>query len=915
MTTEGAPFGTRLSAFRRATGLSQAELAERSGLSVRAISNLERGRTKWPHPDSVHRLADALELPAEARAEFAAAAGRRLRSARAGPARTLQADGVAGAGDGRVVPRQLPGPVRQFTGRQAELAALTGLLDPGGAGPRRAAVISVLGGMGGVGKTTLAVRWAHQVASQFPDGQLFVNLRGYDVGPPMAAADALAGFLRALGVAGQDIPDGADERAAVYRSLLAGRRLLVVLDNAHDVAQVRPLLPGSPGCVTVVTSRDALGGLVAGDGAVRIGVDPLPLPEALSLLRGLIGRRVAEDREAAVRLADQCGRLPLALRVAAELIAARNGLALADLTAELADLQHRLDMLVTGGDERTTVRTVFTWSYHDLDPGTARMFRLVGAQPGPDISAAAAASLAGLPAVQARRALGELTRAHLLYENLPGRFSCHDLLRVYATEQSTAHDTAAQRRAASHRLVDHYLQTAYAADRLLHPSRDPITLPPVQPGVLPENPADRDQAMAWFDAEHKVLTVALAQAVELGLTRHVWQLAWSLATFLDLLGRWEELIATQRTALTAAITLNDEPAQALARHKLGFACLLRGQYDEAAAQFERVLEQFRRLGDRAREAGVHLNMSLLLERQHRYAAAAQQDRRALRLYRATEHRPGQALALNAVGWHLALVGKHHEALSCCQEALALQRELGDPLDESNTWDSLGYIHDQLGQHEQAAACYRKALNLLARSKERWRQATVLTHLGDSHHSAGDPQAAHGAWREALVIFDGMHHPTPMGSAPGSRNPQPTAIRCRPACPSWSTHPYRAGGQPPQGQPCHQGADPGDKRQAARCPFDPHQRVHLQGQGDQHGREEQQVGAHVRQRLQRDETPPDPVRPGWLGLQRRLGCGWVLQSVLQPDPSRRRLCHPAGGGNGGRFWLHTVPFGGRAPVRK
>jgi tetratricopeptide (TPR) repeat protein len=764
MTAEGAAFGTRLSAGRRSAGLSQAELAERSGMSVRAISNLERGRTRWPHPDTVHRLVDALELPGEARAEFGAAAGRRLGRAVAGPVTTSPGDRPPQAGDGRLVPRQLPGPVRQFTGRQHELAALARLLDPAGAGGPAgasgpaAAVISVLGGMAGVGKTALAVHWAHQVASQFPDGQLFVDLRGYDVGEPMPAGDALAGFLRALGVPGQDIPDGTAERAAAYRSRLAGRRVLIVLDNARDVAQVRPLLPGSPGCLTLVTSRDALGGLVAGDGAVRLEVDLLPLPEALGLLRSLIGSGVRDDHGAAVRLADQCGRLPLALRVAAELVVARNGAALADLTAELADLRHRLDMLETGRDERTAVRTVFTWSYQDLDPAAARMFRLVGVHPGPDISAPAAASLAGLPVGQARRALGELTRAHLLSEHLPGRFSCHDLLRAYAAERATALDSPPQRRAAVHRVLDHYLQTACAADRLLRPSRDAVALPPPQPGTLPESPVGPDQALAWFDAEHKVLLAATVHAAGAGFSRHAWQLPWVLATFFSLRAHYDDLADTQRTAMAAAASLGDVAAQARAGDQIGFACLLRGHHQAAAAHFAQALEQFRQIGDQAGEASTCLNVSFLLERQGRHGEAVQHDERALSLFQAAGRPAGQALALNAAGWHLALLGNHEQGLTCCQQALALQRELGDPLDEANTLDSLGYIHDRLGRPEQAAACYSEALDLLARSKERWRQATVLDHLGDTRQGSGDPQAARHAWQRALAIFDGMNHP-------------------------------------------------------------------------------------------------------------------------------------------------------------
>jgi transcriptional regulator with XRE-family HTH domain len=423
MVTGSAEFGRLLASRRQAAGLSQAELAERSAMSVRAISNLERGRTLWPHPDSVHRLAEALKLTAAERAGFEAAASRRLTQAGAGP----------------VTPRRLPGAVRQFTGRKSELSLLTGLLDQAAVSEPPAATIALIAGMAGVGKTALAVRWAHQAARRFPGGQLYADLHGYDPSaPPVPAGDALTGFLRALGVPGLDIPDTVDERAAAYRSLLAGRRVLVVLDNARDVDQVRPLLPGDPGCVTVVTSRDALGGLVAGDGAQRLRLDPLPLPEAVDLLGGLIGGRVADDPDAAARLAHQCGRLPLALRVAAELAATRGGATLADLTSELADMRHRLEVLQTGGDQRTTVRAVFTWSYQDLNPATASLFRLLGLQPGPDIAALAAARLAGLPLGMTSLAIGQLTRAHLVQEQVPGRFSSHDLIRVYAAAACSA---------------------------------------------------------------------------------------------------------------------------------------------------------------------------------------------------------------------------------------------------------------------------------------------------------------------------------------------------------------------------------------------------------------------------------------------------------------------------------------------
>ena len=375
---------------------------------------------------------------------------------------------AAGLGPGAVaatalvVPRQLPGMAADFTGRAAELAALDSMLEQAGGQQPGTVVISAIGGTAGVGKTALAVRWAHQAARRFPGGQLYANLRGYDPAQPMAAAGVLGGFLRAFGVTGKDIPAEEEERAALYRSLLAGRRVLVVLDNARSVEQVRPLLPGGSACAVVVTSRDSLAGLVGRDGATRLDLDLLPSADAVRLLRTLIGRRAGADPDATARLAAQCCRLPLALRVAAELAIARPALSLADLTEELAD-QQRLDLLDAAGDPRTAVRAVFSWSYNSLDPGVARVFRLAGLHPGPDLEPYAAAALAGTTVDHARRVLGMLARANLICCAGPGRYSMHDLLRAYARELAAVQDGDDGQHAALTQLFDHYIQTAAAA--------------------------------------------------------------------------------------------------------------------------------------------------------------------------------------------------------------------------------------------------------------------------------------------------------------------------------------------------------------------------------------------------------------------------------------------------------------------
>jgi len=777
--TDQTAFGKRLCACRRSASLSQQELAERSGLSVKAISNLERGRARWPHPGSVYRLADALGLHDQALAQFIAAAGRRLAPAADAPAAAAAEDRLPGAAAGPVVPRQLPIPVPQFVGRQAELTALTGMLDPAGPSAHPAVVISAIGGTAGVGKTALAVRWAHQVAGAFPDGQLYVNLRGYDPGPPVPAEDALAGFLRALGGPGQDVPAGLDERAALYRSLLAGRRVLVILDNARDVEQVRPLLPGGPGCLAVVTSRDALVGLIVRDGAERLDLDLLPQADAVTLLRSLIGSRADADPKTAAALAARCARLPLALRIAAELAVARPAVPLAELVRELAGQQQRLDLFEAAGDGRTAIRAVFSWSYQNLSPPTARMFRLVGLHPGPDLTACAAASLTRTDPAQARRLLAELARAHLLTEQVPGRFGCHDLLRAYAIEHATTTGSRVGRRAAQGRLLDYYLHTAAIADRLLYPLRRRIDLVRPRSGVIPEDLSSHDQALAWLDAERSGLLAAIRLAADHGFDVHAWQLPFCLETFFHRRSHWEDWAATQQAALAAACRLGDSYAQTLAHSGIANAQLQTGRPAEALRHLATALRLREQAGDLYGQARVHLYTGWALEYQERYDDALAHSRRGLRLAQ-TAGMPAQPLlaeALNQVGWDLAQVGRYRRALTYCRRAVTLSHRLGNKHTQPAVLDSLAYVYQHLGQHAEAADCYRRAVELLDELGHRYQKADTLAHAGDAHHADGDLPAARQAWTQALAILDDLHHPDagplraklhPPASVPGYR---------------------------------------------------------------------------------------------------------------------------------------------------
>jgi DNA-binding SARP family transcriptional activator/tetratricopeptide (TPR) repeat protein len=655
-------------------------------------------------------------------------------------------------------PAQLPADVPGFTGRRDELALLDTILDKTARSEPTAVVISALAGTAGVGKTALAVRWAHRVRGQFPDGQLYVNLRGYDPQPPVSTAGALAGFLDALGVAGRDVPVDDAERSARYRSELADRRMLIVLDNASSVEQVRSLLPGTPSCVVVVTSRDSLPGLVARDGAQRIHLDLLPRAEAVDLLRRLLGGRVDAEPAAAAALADQCARLPLALRVAAELAAGRPGATLGELAAELADHRKRLKLLDAGGDARAGVAAVFSWSIRHLPADAARLFRLLGLHPGPDLDRHAAAALAGTDPAGATRGLATLVRAHLVHPTGGGRYGMHDLLRAYAVELAEADEPEAGRRAARRRLLDHYLHTAHAAAVLLYPQRETIRLGPADPGAHALVFKDHRQAMEWFTAEHTTLLATVAMARRTGLHTHTWQLAWALYTFLDRRGHWPEMASTQRIALAATRASGDKEGQAHAHRGIARAHTVLRRYEEAQAHYRRALRLFEELGDHANQARLHMNLAVAVARTAGPAEALRHSERARDLFRTAGYGPGEGNALNSIGWYHAQLGDFHTTLACSRRAVEVHRRVGNRLGEANALDSVGYAHHHLGEHAKAIDSFRRAVELYRDVGDRAYQAETLTHLGDAHHAVGDPGAARHAWLAALEILTDLGHP-------------------------------------------------------------------------------------------------------------------------------------------------------------
>jgi len=681
---------------------------------------------------------------------------------------------VEPGGGGRRCPAMLPASVPGFAGRRSELAALSGLARPAGATTSRnggMVVIAAITGTAGVGKTALAVHWARQHATAFPDGQLYVNLRGYDpTGDPLPPGHALYALLEALGTPPGQIPATLEGRQALYRSHLAAHNILILLDNARDPAQVRPLLPATPGPVVLVTSRSDMAGLVATDGARPLALDVLTPGEARDLLTRRLGpARLDAEPDATDQLTRLTARLPLALAITAARAAARPRFPLTALAAELTDTKNRLDALSTGEDA-TSARAVFSWSYHNLDPPAARMFRLLGIHPGPDITPQAAASLAATNPPTAHTRLRELTQHHLLTEHAPGRYTFHDLLRTYANEQAHTTDHPQDTHNATHRLLDHYLHTAHrGAQQELLNLRSPLTLPPPCSGVTPEYIGDYQRAMAWFQAENHVLAAAVTLAADTGFDAHAWQIPWAMAEFLDRRGHWHEWAALQRVAVDAATRAGDTAAHAEALRLLARVSGHLGDHEQARAQLAECMELYRELGDQIGESRAHQNACIVNERLGDHQAALGHAKQALALAEACGDQARKANSLNNVGWLHAQLGDYKRARMYCLQSLALHRELGNRQGLAHTWDSLGYAEHHLGSYAEAADCYTRALALFREAGDRLNEATILGHLGDTYDAAGNPGQARSIWQQALAILDDLHHPSADGVRGKLRN--------------------------------------------------------------------------------------------------------------------------------------------------
>jgi DNA-binding SARP family transcriptional activator/tetratricopeptide (TPR) repeat protein len=656
-----------------------------------------------------------------------------------------------GAPSPLVPPAQLPADLPTFAGRESELSQVAEMLSPGSESPIVA--ICAIDGMAGIGKTTFATHWAHRVAKHFADGQLYLNLRGFDSSDSaMAPADALRALLYSLGVPAGHIPDDLDARAGLYRSALAGKRVLIVLDNARDAAQVRPLLPGSAGCLVIATSRNPLTGLAMTEGARLLTLNlPSPLTARETLERRLGAGRVAAEPEAAEEIIALCGRLPLALAIVSARAAAHPGFTLASIAADLRRTRGRLDAFGAAG-VAADARTVFSWSYHHLSPPACRLFRLLSLQPAADITAAASASLLGAAPAQASRLLAELTSTSLITEHQPGRYSFHELTRAYAAELSESTDTSAERREALARLLDHYLHSSYAAQVELKPHREPIAPGPAGPGVTPEQFPDYESAMSWFTAERHVLNASVSLAAGSDFGFPAWQLALTIQQFYQWRGFFHDWKHTMEIALRAAERDADLPGQGHVLRSLAGASFYLNRLDETVQYLERAQASYTALGYTTEHAYLHSSFGEVFASQGKLQLAIEHNHQALDLYRQAGYRRGEARAIADIGGAHSALGNYAEAVSYLERGIALAQEVGKPHQEGKVRNDLGIVLSKLGQQDRAVEQFKQALVLIRGVGDRPMEAETLLALGDALAVQGLQDAARDAWQQASLIF-------------------------------------------------------------------------------------------------------------------------------------------------------------------
>ncbi|GAB3399329.1 AfsR/SARP family transcriptional regulator [Flindersiella endophytica] len=663
---------------------------------------------------------------------------------------------LATGGAASTAPAQLPNPVSALAGRVDELAQLDHVLDSARHNDH-AIGVAVLSGMAGVGKTTLALHWAHHAAERFPDGQLYVNLRGYEPSQsPMSRSDAIGLLLEAFGFSQQHLPADLDAQVGLYRSQLASKRLLLVLDNARTAEQVRPLIAGGNGSVVVVTSRNRLTGLVAAEEAKSIPISPLSTDEARALLRYRIGaRRVQAEPAAVEEIISRCGRLPLALVLAAARASTDQQLTLAMLSKELEDAAGPLDAL---SDEHISVnlRAAFATSYDALESEAAKDFRILGLVPGFDISLTAASQLLGYSLAETRERLRRLANANLMPQHGSDRYRMHDLVRQFAGELSVDKLTQAERDAAVRRLVEFYVEAAQTADSVIAALGESKTSDSSKHAGGPSSEMGRVAARAWFSAEHSNLLAIQEAAAERGWDQHVWRLAQALSHFHRWRGRFDDAVVVWSAGLTAAERLQDKAGQAEAHLRLGPACARTGNQEAALVHAWRAAALYEEIGDTYRNADAHQTIAAIVLIEDDYQAALAQATEALRLFRTLDDMEGEASGYNAVGWCQALLGRYDEARPACERALALYRRQGNHHGEAVTLDSLGYIALHTGRHEQALSYYSECLARLHEIGNVYNEAETLSQLAEVHLAMDQRVEAARRLREARELYRSQH---------------------------------------------------------------------------------------------------------------------------------------------------------------
>lgn len=740
---------------RLGRALDRRELARRLNVSASSVYAYLNGTT-LPGTAVFDALLAELGVPGPEAGRLAtlrdeADAARRLRPA---TARTHPRRPAAGP----VVPRQLPLGHSVFVGRDAELARLdTVHASPGDPATGRAAVV-VVEGTAGVGKSTLALHWAHRTQARFPDGQLYVDLRGFGADAVMGPGEALHGFLQALGVTPAAVPADTAVASGLLRTLLAGRRVLLLLDNARSTDQVRPLLPTDPGSVAVVTSRNRLDGLVVREGALRIALDVLPRYAARTLLERQLGaERLAEEPRAVDELVDLCARLPLALSVAAARTATAPVGSVGALVRELRRTRTPLDLFGTH-DADVDLRTVFHGSYTLLPAPAARLFRLLGCHPGPEIDATACAGLIGAPEPPIAL-LDTLTAAHLVRQHAPGRYTVHDLLRVYAVELLDA-GPPGERREGTERLLRHCLDTARLADHHLEPWRwRPTPGGPPRPTAAQPPLADKAAAATWFETELPALQAVIAQAAATdGLEHYAWELADACAVHLRRSGRRAQRAAVHALARDAADRAGDRVARATASRRLADALSRLHRTGEALRLLHETLRACRDLGD---QEGVR-QVRLSLVRVHDSCGATRRALPHARLALAMAERTDDPFALadghTSVAQQWERLGEHTVALDHARRALDLYTRLGHLDGQAAILIGMGRAEQGLGRPAAAIRHYMVSLHLDRALGDRYREAHALEHLGDAHAALGRHEDAHALWEEALALFEDLHHP-------------------------------------------------------------------------------------------------------------------------------------------------------------